>query len=165
MESRIPHQPRTLRTDRNVFQSYKLSSYISKFHEPHIQNTHLPQSSSNLHGFANFYRRFIKNFSKIALPLTTLTKKDTTWHWTTDQQNAFDILITALTSEPILALPQPKGQFRVEADSSNYAVGAVLSQKHQDKWHPIAYFSKSLNQTQRNYEIYDMGYNPTRDFC
>ena len=86
---------------------------------------------------------------------TTLTKKDTTWHWTTDQQNAFDTLITALTSEPVLALPQPKGQFWIEADSSNYAVGAVFSQKHQEKWHPIAYFSKSLNQTQRNYEIYD----------
>ena len=133
-----------------------------------IQNWPTPKTVKQVQsflGFANFYRRFIKNFSKIALPLTTLTKKDTTWHWTTDQQNAFDILITALTSEPILALPQPKGQFRVEANSSNYAVGAVLSQKHQDKWHPIAYFSKSLNQTQRNYEIYDMGYNPTRDFC
>ena len=62
-------------------------------------------------GFANFYRRFIKNFSKIALPLTTLTKKDTTWDWTTNQQNTFDTLITTLTSEPVLALPRPKGQF------------------------------------------------------
>ena len=124
-----------------------------------IQNWPTPKTIKQVQfflGFANFYRRFIKNFSKIALPLTTLMKKDTTWHWTTDQQNTFKTLITALTSEPVLALPKPKGQFRVEANSSNYAVGAVLSKKkNQEKWHPITYFSKSLNQTQHNYEIYD----------
>ena len=99
-----------------------------------IQNWLTPKTIKQVQsflGFANFYRRFIKDFLKIALPLTTLTKKDATWHWTTDQQNTFDTLITALTSEPVLALPRPKGQFRVEANSSNYAVGAILSQKHQ----------------------------------
>ena len=73
-----------------------------------IQNWPTPKTVKPVQsflGFANFYRRFIKNFSKIALPLTTLTKKDTTWHWTTDQQNAFNTLITALTSKPVLALP------------------------------------------------------------
>ena len=73
-----------------------------------IQNWPTPKTVKQVQsflGFANFYRRFIKNFSKIALPLTTLTKKDTTWHWTTDQQNAFDTLITALTSKPVLTLP------------------------------------------------------------
>ena len=90
-----------------------------------IQNWPTPKTVKQVQsflGFANFYCGFIKNFSKIALPLTTLTKKDATWHWTTDQQNTFDTLITALTSEPVLALPRPKGQFRVEANSSNYAV-------------------------------------------
>jgi hypothetical protein len=100
--------------------------------------------------FANFYQRFIKHFSKIAKPLTLLTGNDTT----TDQQNSFDTL-AALTSQPVLTLPQAKGQFRLEADSSNYAVGAVLSQKQDDKWHPITYFSKLLSETQQNYEIYN----------
>ena len=50
---------------------------------------------------------------------------------------------------------RPNGQLRIEADTSDYAIGAILSQKQDDKWHPIAYLSKSLTETQRNYEIYD----------
>jgi hypothetical protein len=52
-------------------------------------------------------------------------------------------------------MPNEKGQFRIEADSSNYTIGAILSQQQNDKWHPIAYLSKSFTKTQRNYEIYD----------
>ena len=52
-------------------------------------------------------------------------------------------------------MPNEKGQFRIEADSSDYAIGTILSQHQDDKWHPIAYLSKALTETQRNYEIYD----------
>ncbi|VDC05224.1 unnamed protein product, partial [Peniophora sp. CBMAI 1063] len=106
-------------------------------------------------GFCNFYRRFIKDFSKIARPLHNLTKKDVPWHWDTAQQTAFSELKEKITSEPVLALPRDEGQFRVEADASDYAVGAVLSQEQDGKWHPIAFLSKSLNDAERNYEIYD----------
>ena len=51
--------------------------------------------------------------------------------------------------------PRCEGQFWIEADSSDYAIGAVLSQLQDGRWHSIAYLSKSLNETQRNYEIYD----------
>jgi transposase InsO family protein len=105
-------------------------------------------------GFCNYYRRFIKNYSKHAKPLTILTG-NTDYQWSSDQQTAFETLIHAVTSEPTLAMPNQKGQFRIEADSSDYAIGAILSQKQDDKWHPIAYLSKALTETQRNYEIYD----------
>lgn len=61
-----------------------------------------------------------------------------------------------ITFEPVLAIPTDNGAFRVEADASNYATGAVLSQQGTDgKWHPVAYHSKSLSEAERNHEIND----------
>ncbi|KAF7762597.1 hypothetical protein Agabi119p4_9190 [Agaricus bisporus var. burnettii] len=107
-------------------------------------------------GFANFYRRFIKNFSIIAQPLNELkSKKGEKWYWNDEQQQAFEQIKQAITSEPVLALPKDTGQFRVEVDASNYGTGAVLSQEQEGKWHPIAFMSKTLSEAERNYEIYD----------
>ena len=106
-------------------------------------------------GFCNFYRRFIQDFSKIARPLHDLTKKDAPWRWDSAQQQAFDALKDKITSAPVLAMPRDDGQYRVEADASDYAVGAVLSQLQDGAWHPVAYLSKTLNAAERNYEIYD----------
>src|SRR6202040_192781 len=77
-------------------------------------------------GFCNFYRCFIKDYSKIAKPLTILSG-DIPWTWTDHQQHAFNTLINAITTEPVLGLPHPRGKFRLEADSSAYAVGQFLS--------------------------------------
>ena len=60
-----------------------------------------------------------------------------------------------MCSKPVLTIPVDNALYRLEADSSDYASGAVLSQKVNDKWHPIAYMSKALNKMERNYEIYD----------
>ena len=107
-------------------------------------------------GFVNFYRRFIQDFSHIARPLHNLTRKDEPWKWADEQQKAFEQLKEAITSTPILMHPDRDKPFRLEADSSNFATGAVLSQLHDDeKWHPIGFISKSLNEAERNYEIYD----------
>lgn len=108
-------------------------------------------------GFANFYRRFIKDFAKLAKPLTDLTKKDQPWVWGSEQTNAFETLKKAFTTAPILRIPDDVNPFRLSTDASDFAIGSVLSQLDPDDnlWHPVAFHSKSLNVHERNYEIYD----------
>ena len=107
-------------------------------------------------GFANFYRRFINGFSQLASPLTRLMRKDTPWTWGTEEETAFTELKQAFTSAPILIMPDLTKAFILECDASDYATGAVLSQKTSDgQTHPVAFYSKSLNNAERNYEIYD----------
>ena len=105
-------------------------------------------------GFCNFYRRFIQGYSAITKPLHRLTGK-VDWEWTKDQQVAFDTLKQAISTEPVLAVPINDAPFRIEANSSDFANGAVLSQFIDGKWKPIAYRSQSLSDTERNYEVYD----------
>ena len=93
-------------------------------------------------------------FSHVAKPLHILTGK-VDWKWEEDQDKAFDSLKQRITKQPVLAVPTDEDQFRIECDSSNFANGAILSQKINEKWKPIAFRSRSLNATERNYEIYD----------
>jgi hypothetical protein len=107
-------------------------------------------------GFANFYRRFIANFSATVAPLVGLTKKDTAFKFTDDCQRAFDHLKRAFTSAPILRHFDPDLPIIVEADASDYVTAGVLSQTDAEGVvHPIAYFSKRMNPAEGNYEIYD----------
>ena len=107
-------------------------------------------------GFENFYRRFIKGFAGIARPLHDLTRKDMVWTWDLEHNTAFEALKTKVISAPILIFPDDTRPFKVEADSSNYATGSVLSQLGKDgKWHPCGFQSKSLNAVERNYDTYD----------
>jgi hypothetical protein len=82
-------------------------------------------------GFANYYRRFIKDYSKIAAPLTELTHKDREFAWTDEAQEAMDRLKQVFTTSPVLASFQPEKEIRVETDASDYAIGAVLSQPNE----------------------------------
>jgi len=108
-------------------------------------------------GFTNFYRRFIKGFSEHARPLFDLTRNDIKWNWGPAEQSAFDQLKQSVTAAPVLISPDSTSPFRIEADSSDFATGAVLSQvcPTDGKWHPVAFFSKSLSPVERNYEIHD----------
>ena len=108
-------------------------------------------------GFCNFYQPFIYQFSHIARPLNELTRKDTPWVWERRQQEAFETLRKRITSEPILKQPQLDQQFEVEVDASGYAIGGVLMQRNKKgKRHPVAYFSSTLNEAERNYNIYTL---------
>lgn len=108
------------------------------------------------HGLVSYYRKYVKNFSEIATPLTNLTKKNQTFCWSSEAQRAFDILKQKLITSPILISPDFDKTFILSCDSSKDALGGMLGQKDEDGIiRPIAYFSKKLNPTQIRYSIFD----------
>ncbi len=108
-------------------------------------------------GLANYYRRFIPSFASIAHPLHCLLRKNTKFIWSEETQEAFNNIKSRFSSAPVLAYPNRELPFMVETDSSNFAIGAILSQilPKDNKVHPVAFFSRSLNAPERNYPIYD----------
>ena len=107
-------------------------------------------------GFCHFYRRFIRDFSKIAGPLNTLTKKEVKFTWTEKCKLAFEGLKKRVCEAPILAPFDPSKECHVETDSSDYVSAEVLSQENDNRiFHPVAYFSKRIVLAECNYKIYD----------
>ena len=107
-------------------------------------------------GFANFYRRFIQQYSEIVLPLTALTRKDHPFIWSTEADEAFRHLKRIFLTEPTLAQFDYDKPTRVETDSSGWCVGGILLQPNSDGlFTPCAFFSKKLAPAECNYEIYD----------
>ena len=107
-------------------------------------------------GFVNFYCQWIPGFADIARPLHNLFQKNQAWQWTENEQHAFKLLKLQVSQAPVLVHADPDRQFRMETDASNYAYGAVLSQKQADNCHhPIGFMSKSMNPTKQNYGIPD----------
>ena len=104
-------------------------------------------------GLANFYWRFIQNYTQVARPLNDLLKKDVIFKWKEAQQHAFDMLKEKFTTAPILAYPENDCQFYLECNTSNYITGAVLSILKEDKWHPVTYHSHSMFPEEWNYLI------------
>ena len=107
-------------------------------------------------GLFLYYRKFVKDFAKIAAPMTALLKKETPFQWTEKQQRAFDFLKSRLMEAPILQYPDFTKKFILYTDASGTGLGAVLSQKDDDnRERVIAYASRSLNKAERNYGITD----------
>ncbi|CAM8917282.1 unnamed protein product [Rhodiola kirilowii] len=102
-------------------------------------------------GHAGFYRRFIKDFSKKVLPLSTLLQKEVPFEFTKTCKDAFDELKKALTSTPIIQKLDWGQPFEIMCDASNFAVGAVLGQRVDKKAVVIYYASRTLDTAQRNY--------------
>src|SRR3978361_121130 len=102
-------------------------------------------------GFANFYRRFILNFSGVCKPITdTLKAKGKDFNWGNEQEQAFRKLKTAFTTGPILRHFDPAKPIQIETDASNFALGCVLSQKHEGKTHPVAFQSRKFSPAECN---------------
>lgn len=102
-------------------------------------------------GLASYYRRFVRDFARIAAPLHDLMKKGSAFIWSPEAQRSFDELKQALTSPPILAMPMDTGEFLLDTDASDGTIGAVLSQRQDGVERVIAYASRSLDRRERNY--------------
>ncbi|KAL6325915.1 hypothetical protein AAG906_038406 [Vitis piasezkii] len=102
-------------------------------------------------GHVGFYRRFIKDFSKLSKPLCEILAKDAKFIWDERCQKSFDQLKQFLTTAPIVRAPNWQLPFEVMCDASDFAIGAVLGQREDGKPYVIYYASKTLNEAQRNY--------------
>jgi hypothetical protein len=114
-------------------------------------------------GTAGYYRKFIKDFSKIAAPLSELTKDNVKFHWGSEQERAFKQLKQALQEAPVLILPDPNRQFRlvINTDASGFAVGAVLQQDQGRGLQPIAYLSRRCCQLRLDTPFMNKSYWPS----
>ena len=103
-------------------------------------------------GMAGYYRRFIKDFSKIANPITKLTHQDSEIIWSEECDKAFEEMKDKLTTAPVLAYPDYSKEFILSTDASSVGLGAVLSQYDSEgKEHPVAFASRTLNNAEINY--------------
>lgn len=107
-------------------------------------------------GFCNFYRRFIRDYRIVAKPLVRLTRKDTPFVFDDSCMEAFEEIKDRLISSPILRHYNPDLESMLETDASDGVVAGILSQLHPDgEWYPVAFFSKTMDPAECNYEVHD----------
>ena len=119
-----------------------------------IVNKPKPRSAIEVKSFleaAQYWRKFISNFSSIVAPLHALTRLNKVFQWGGKHQKAFDTLKERISTIPILALPDLQRPFEIQTDASGYAMGAVLTQHGR----PICYHSETFNLAVINYPTYD----------
>jgi hypothetical protein len=122
-----------------------------------VVNWPVPSSAKELQSFlglAGYYRKFVRNFGLIAKPLTELLRKNSLFVWTTEHDTSFSLLKEALSSAPVLALPDFTKPFHIETDACDKGVGAVLTQDG----HPLAFISKVLCPRIQGLSTYEKEY-------
>ncbi|KAL7286500.1 hypothetical protein TKK_0019237 [Trichogramma kaykai] len=121
-----------------------------------VSNFPRPKNRKNIKqflGLAGYYRRFVKDFAKIAKPLTSLLKADTPWDWTDVQEGAFGEIKQILSSAPLLQYPDFNRPFVVVTDGSDFVISGILSQEKIGNDLPIAYTSRILTDAEINYSM------------
>ncbi|WP_457833166.1 ribonuclease H family protein, partial [Staphylococcus aureus] len=103
-------------------------------------------------GLAGYYRRFVEGFSRIATPLTQLTRKDIKFVWSKECEKSFQELKRRLISAPVLTIPSGSDGFVIYSDASGKGLGCVLMQHGK----VIAYASRQLKEYERNYPTHDL---------
>jgi len=124
-----------------------------------IEEWPTPKNAAELRSFlglAGFYQKFVKNFSRISQPLTSLLQKDWPFSWDKEQETSFKELKKALTQAPILGIPDPRKDFTLNCDASGFAIGAVLSQKDRHgQERPVGFLSRKLTPAEQNYAVHE----------
>ncbi|SPO30394.1 related to pol protein [Ustilago trichophora] len=126
-----------------------------------VQEWPMPESIHDIQrflGFANFYRRFIAHFARIAKPLTALvkpTERFKKFGLPEEAKQAFHRLIQAFTTAGVLRHFDYHLPTRLETDASDFAIAGVLKQEHEGRWHPVAYYLRKMAPAEKNYEIHD----------
>ena len=119
-----------------------------------IQKMHPPTTPKQVHAFlglVGYYRKFIKNFTKIAKPLTLLTCQQVKFNWTPTHHEAFLHLKESITQAPVLHYPDPNKRYIVYTDASYDACGVQLSKEHNGTEFPIAFLLNTFLETQRKW--------------
>jgi len=117
-------------------------------------------------GMTGFFRKFLKDYAKIAAPLTYLLKKDAIFHWGQDQQKAWETLKHALTVAPTLIHPDVNKKFTLMTDSSSYAIGSILCQRDENgNLHPVSFASKVLSNAEQKWSIVQKELFSLKYFC
>ena len=108
-------------------------------------------------GFANFYRRFIHNYSNLTVPLTRLTWKGTPWSFSNSCRTSFETLKKAFITALVLVQWEPGDPLIVETDASDNALGAILSKitLSDNQVHPVAFHSRTFTSAELNYDVHD----------
>lgn len=122
-----------------------------------VQNYPCPTNvdeSRRFVAFVNFYRKFIPNFAELAYPLNKLCRKNASFIWDEKCQSSFEKLKEKILSPPVLQYPNfsEQNEFTVQTDASNYAIGAILSNKNG---RPVSFASRTLNKSEVNYPTID----------
>ena len=123
-----------------------------------VRNWRFPSNAAELRsllGLALYYRRFCNKFAHKTAVLYQLTEKNVNWQWTHDHSKAIDELKELLTNPPTMAFPDFNLSFSIHCDTSKFTVGVILAQVQDNKEHVIAYGSKTISATQRNWDPYD----------
>ena len=108
-------------------------------------------------GFANFYCQFIHNYSDLTVPLTRLTRKGAPWSFSDSCRTLFETLKKAFITAPLLVQWEPGDPLIIETDTSDYALGAILSTitLSDNQVHPVTFHSRTFTSTELNYDFHD----------
>ena len=119
-----------------------------------ITNMPLPEHTTELRRFLRmitYLAKFVKNLSSKSSLLRKLLEKDTPWEWTDENTKQFRDLQPLVTDSPVLKYFDQNLPTKVSVDASKAGLGAVLLQLHHDDWHPVAYASRAMSKSERNY--------------